>query len=165
MNNFSEQFSKKISRGNFAIRYIPTTIIVFFITGGVWNADLSVAESLVLIVAGLYVILLCIQRLNDIELSKWYFLLSLIPIVNLVLGVILLTRKGKSASPKFDNKKETNIVDQERKSASSWLEKLGITDVTPSKIKKSSNIKYCGHCGAKHVNDAKFCSLCGMKFG
>ncbi|MBU6415101.1 DUF805 domain-containing protein [Patescibacteria group bacterium] len=98
MDILLEQFSKKIGRGDFAIRYIPTLIIVFFITGGVWNPNLSPIEGIILIIAGVYGISLCIQRLNDLELSRWYALLTLVPIVNLVFGVVLFTRKGNTVS-------------------------------------------------------------------
>src|SRR3989344_4344326 len=98
MDTLLEPFSKKIGRGDFAIRYVFTAILVFFITGGVWNSNLSLSEGIILMVAGSYAILLAIQRLNDLGLSRWYILLSIIPIVNLIFGVALLSRKGKMVS-------------------------------------------------------------------
>ena len=170
MNNLSKLFSKKIGRGNFALCYIPTTIVAFFAIGGLSNYEITPFGGVVLIIAALYTILLVIQRLNDLEMSWWYLLLTLIPLVNLVLGMILLTRKGGGVS--------NIILNSEKKSPKkkpTWLDKIiaetnnteisvNDTEEVVKQARGNDDETYCGHCGVKHTKDARFCSSCGKSF-
>ncbi|MDO8600554.1 MAG: DUF805 domain-containing protein [bacterium] len=148
MNTLSEQFSKKIGRGTFALRYTPMAIIASLLTFGLSDSVVSPLEGLILIVMAPYALLLIIQRLNDLELSRWYALLTLIPLVNLVLGVTLLIRKKGTAPISLWS--YAPIIDKSD-------EKINTTG-------ERSGIKYCKQCGTKHTEDARFCASCGKPF-
>lgn len=42
------------------------------------------------------------QRLHDLNLSAWMLLLQLVPIANLILGIMLLVRPGTSGANRFE---------------------------------------------------------------
>jgi uncharacterized membrane protein YhaH (DUF805 family) len=91
-------FNGRISRKQYIIFFLIAIIIsfAFYILFEEKTADIL-----------LFVIFLWpslsiqIKRLHDINKSGWYTLLSIIPIINLIMFVILLVRKGDTTSNKF----------------------------------------------------------------
>lgn len=104
-------FSKRIGRGAYALRFFPLGVIDFFAMGGLSNYKISLLGGIVLIFTGLYLLLLIIQRMNDIKMSRWYLPLALIPIVSAFFGLALLIRKGKSLQT-MAQINEPNVMDK-----------------------------------------------------
>lgn len=82
-----------------------------FLFGELLAGVLAVIVGIALI---FYLILLVIQRVNDIGWSRWFALLALVPVANIFLGVFLFLRKGtlKTEAPqgvtKIENPKPSN---------------------------------------------------------
>lgn len=101
-NYFIQLFSKKIGRKDYIFRYLPCAILASidpdvtlrgmeFLFGELLAGVLAVIVGIALI---FYLILLVIQRVNDIGWSRWFALLALVPIVSVFLGIFLFLRKG-----------------------------------------------------------------------
>lgn len=71
----------KTNRQQFATRYIICLLLTLFV-------------PFIGLVAIPYAIILIIWRLNSMKWSRWWALITLIPIANLILGVFLFLRKG-----------------------------------------------------------------------
>jgi len=57
--------------------------------------------ALILLTGGILTIFPAVRRLHDINVSGWYFLFSLVPLANLILGLILLFKKGTEGSNQY----------------------------------------------------------------
>ncbi len=72
------------------------------------NSYLLIFSSIFLIATGLFsviaiisVIMLQIRRLKDFNSSPWWVLLSLVPFVNLIFGLVLLLKEGTKGDNKY----------------------------------------------------------------
>jgi uncharacterized membrane protein YhaH (DUF805 family) len=65
---------------------------------------LTLLLALLMVVAS---ILFAIRRLHDVELSAWWLLLSLVPLVNIFLGLYLLLKPGTDGANRFGPPRQT----------------------------------------------------------
>lgn len=98
-------FQRKTARLEYFIKSIlinaPLIILwalEFLIETGSVEALLKVASPLVTIAVVIAGFSLGIQRLNDLNKSRWYILLALIPLINLLFALYLLFAPGKEVS-------------------------------------------------------------------
>jgi uncharacterized membrane protein YhaH (DUF805 family) len=65
---------------------------------------LTLMLTLLMVVAS---ILFAIRRLHDVDLSGWWLLLSLVPLVNIFLGLFLLLKPGTDGANRFGPPRQT----------------------------------------------------------
>ena len=86
--------SLKLVLANFLFAFVTGTILVFF---EMVSADEEGLENLITILSWPFAIsgaMLTIRRWHDMNHSGWWYLLSFIPIINLVAVFMLLCKKG-----------------------------------------------------------------------
>jgi uncharacterized membrane protein YhaH (DUF805 family) len=107
----------RIRRGDYLIR-----AILLSIPAAIMNvASQSSRESgsllfagLIMIAVGILIAIQGVKRLHDINISGWYWLVFLIPIVNLIFGLYVIFKDGTSGpnsygeDPKGRQSIETN---------------------------------------------------------
>lgn len=151
-HGIKELFFKKQGRLN-RKRYILRCLILWIIsliTLLLINADtlvLTIIGSLLLLGITLSYIMLTIRRCHDINHSGYFYLLSIIPIGNIIVFLMLYFKKGTSGPNKYGP------------------DPLGtITEVHPNnhEIKKSeiNNTSMCPFCQAIVSTKTKTCPLC-----
>ena len=164
MEYLSKLFSKKIGRGIFALNCLALVVIMSLLIGlwGTTNLDLDNINpfgGVVFLVAFSYLLLIATQRLNDLEWSKWYLLLYLIPGLSFFILIALLGRKGVNGQ-----KIEKRSTGKNKMVSNNDVKEVVKQTKETNLIKKHGNAKYCGSCGTERVKDAKFCSSCGESF-
>ncbi len=93
--------NSKIGRSEYFISKVFTVLATLFVfmTGYVLKGNLIIKE-LLFCLAALYfvvaVIILSVQRLNDLKWNRWLVLLLFIPTANFILVVLLLFARGKN---------------------------------------------------------------------
>ena len=96
-------YNWKIWRKKFIIYFILINIISWIIWKMLefiwintleWSLFYSIISSFFVIVYLWIIILSIIKRLNDLNINKWYILLLIIPIINFMLIIALLFKKG-----------------------------------------------------------------------
>jgi len=90
---------KRVGRKHYWITLITVSLFYFLLDylSSLNNPDLNLLKVLLFIIfipVFLYSLIVVIWRLNDIQKPRWYLVLLLIPIINVVIGVILAFRKG-----------------------------------------------------------------------
>ena len=130
-NDTSSPFSAKgrFSRLSYLAWYLVLNIVVFIIAGVIMaitgaaasvltasdpNAVLAFYTSgaglvvLAIMLVSLVVnIIFFIRRLHDIDMSGWFSLLFLIPLVNLIFGIYALAKKGTEGVNRFGSARAT----------------------------------------------------------
>ena len=84
------------------------SVILSEIAASTDNAYLLIFSSIFLIATGLFgviiiisIIMLKIRRLKDFNASPWWVLLSLVPFVNIIFGLVLLLKEGTKGDNKY----------------------------------------------------------------
>jgi len=90
----------RLEFGSFVLFAFLINIACNIVFGMIGLGFLSILVSLALIPAGVCV---GVRRLHDLDYSGWFYLVFLIPFVNLVMLVLLLAIKGTEGSNKFGN--------------------------------------------------------------
>ncbi len=88
---------KRVGRKKYFLTLIVLGLVYKIVEFLLNNPDYKIIGSflyLLTIPLFVYSLLTIIWRLNDIEKPKWWLLLLLVPIVNIVIGVIIAFRKG-----------------------------------------------------------------------
>ncbi|MBO4779427.1 MAG: DUF805 domain-containing protein, partial [Selenomonadaceae bacterium] len=62
---------------------------------------LAVGLSIALIILAVSIFCLAIRRLHDLDRSGWWVLLSFVPIINFILGLYLMFKKGVVGGNRF----------------------------------------------------------------
>lgn len=102
MENKLGMFAKRISRGAYVLRFFCIFIFLLIVLGALSNFEsfdinnIGPFGGIILLISLFYLTLLNIQRLNDLELSRWYILLWFFPLISIFFTVAMLARKGKS---------------------------------------------------------------------
>ncbi|MFN8578650.1 MAG: DUF805 domain-containing protein [Candidatus Sericytochromatia bacterium] len=91
-------FSGRVSRKQY-ITFFVTLFFISFIFYMIFSE--KTADVLLTILFLCPSVAMQIKRLHDINKSGWYSLLTIIPIVNIIMLVILLIRNGDPSSNKF----------------------------------------------------------------
>ena len=164
MENFSKLFSKKIGRGSFALNFLIVLVSVSLLVMSWGSTDMNIDNinpfgGIVLLIGFSCMLLFVIQRLNDLEWSKWYLILYLIPIVSFFFFIALLGRKREETATNSDLKNKLFYKTQQ---PNKLPKKKKMGEKEEDEFNKENNeINYCTSCGAKREKDAKFCSSCG----
>ena len=90
-------FSGRLNRLRFLGYDAIVTVFLLLLKAVIENVDNTVTLVLLLIlviISTVSAISICVRRLHDIELSGWFALIKLIPIVNFILDLILIFKKG-----------------------------------------------------------------------
>lgn len=91
-------FSGRLGRKEFSIYclfFLITSFILYFLLSE------KTADALLFFIFAWPSLAMQVKRLHDLNKSGWYVLLNVVPIVNLIMFVILLVRKGALESNKF----------------------------------------------------------------
>jgi uncharacterized membrane protein YhaH (DUF805 family) len=74
---------------------------------GIAMAVVGVITIVLAIVTVVATVLFVIRRLHDIELSGWWVLLGLVPLVNLIFGLFVLIKPGDADANRFGPPRDT----------------------------------------------------------
>jgi len=98
-------FKGRLRRKTFAIRNLPLVIVYVVATAIVKNSEDTVVlliTLLVIIIPGAIAsISLTLRRLHDINLSGWFYLINLIPIVNILFAFYEIFKEGTVGPNQF----------------------------------------------------------------
>ncbi len=110
MNNL---FTGRIARLNYFLDEVVLYIAVLIFSIIVWHLGLRLIGTLLILIAYIacifFLLSLTIRRLHDLNWSGWLSLLFLIPLVNLVLALILLFKRGTEWNNKYGSEPKTGI--------------------------------------------------------
>ena len=73
----------------------PSQVMAFYTSG------VGLVAIAIMLVAFVFTIIFFIRRLHDINMSGWWSLLSIIPIVNIIFGIFALVKKGTEGGNNF----------------------------------------------------------------
>ena len=76
------------------IIWIVAIAIIFGIIGYLLGDRGSLVQAVLSIIAGIAGIFMGIKRLHDLNKSGWFYLLSLVPLVNIAFAIYLIVWKG-----------------------------------------------------------------------
>ena len=79
----------------------PTQAMAFYTSG------VGLVAIAIMLVAFVFTIIFFIRRLHDINMSGWWSLLSIIPLVNLIFGIFVLVKKGTEGTNNFAPQRAT----------------------------------------------------------
>ncbi|MCK5809897.1 MAG: DUF805 domain-containing protein [Cocleimonas sp.] len=130
-NDTSSPFSAKgrFGRLSYLAWYLLTTIVTFVIAGIVmaltgaatgvltasdpdailsfYTSGAGIAVLAVMLASLVINLIFFIRRLHDINMSGWFSLLFLIPLVNLIFGIYALAKKGTEGANRFGSTRAT----------------------------------------------------------
>jgi uncharacterized membrane protein YhaH (DUF805 family) len=69
-----------------------------------------------LLVSFVFSLIFFIRRLHDIDMSGWFSLLAIIPLINILFGIFVLVKKGTEGNNRFGSSRATPM----------WEKVLGI---------------------------------------
>lgn len=81
--------------GNLLTMTDPNEMLAFYASG------IGLVVIAIMLVAFVITIIFFVRRLHDINMSGWWSLLSIIPIVNLIFGIFALVKKGTEGGNNF----------------------------------------------------------------
>ncbi len=90
-------FSGRLNRLRFLGYDVIVTVFLLLLKTFIENVDNTVTAILLLIlviISAVSAFSICVRRLHDIELSGWFALLKLFPIITFILDLILIFKKG-----------------------------------------------------------------------
>lgn len=109
MNESFFSTTGRLRRRTYFLRAFPICLLISLL-------DQSRNEGAVMffMVIGIPIIIIqAIKRLHDIDQSGWLMLLTLVPLVNVILGIYVLVAPGTPGSNRFgENPRKQNVTDQ-----------------------------------------------------
>lgn len=104
--DFGKIFSAdgRVGRKDWIIWIVAIWIILGIIGWilGVYDDDgTSITYSILSIIAGIASIFMGIKRLHDLDKTGWLYLLTIVPLVNLVFWIYLIVWKGTDGDNKY----------------------------------------------------------------
>ena len=98
-------FEGRVRRSTYCIVMIgivaSAIAIAFLGEAGLPDMVLSVLLVTFIVGGNVLIISFSIRRLHDMDKSGWWILLFLVPLANLILGIILLVRSGTNGHNRF----------------------------------------------------------------
>ncbi len=79
----------------------PNQALNFYASG------IGLAVIAIMLIAFVITIIFFIRRLHDINMSGWWSLLSIIPLVNIIFGIFALVKKGTEGANNFGPERAT----------------------------------------------------------
>ncbi len=155
MENFLDLSSKRIGRSAYALRLLCFFLVAVFIIGPMSNFDFNQIPPLggvIALILSCYMLLIDIQRLNDLNLSRWYVLLAFVPLIGFFFMVAMLARKGVDYKNATTSENQKTIT-APRKYYSPQTQKEIDREKEVSSNLNTNDIKYCRQCGKKQTKD------------
>jgi uncharacterized membrane protein YhaH (DUF805 family) len=99
-------FLRRLHRVDYCLRVLTSNFMMFFLYGNNWlfNPGLCFWLMIFLVIYSIFFIVM--PRIRDLGMSGWFCLLVLIPLVDIVFGIILLLR-----APKYQIGSSIGVID------------------------------------------------------
>ena len=94
----------RLRRKDYLIRVVLLSIplaIINVIVESTQNTAVMIFLIIFILMMFILITIQSIKRLHDTDMSGWYYLVSLIPIVNVILGIYLIFEDGKPGLNKY----------------------------------------------------------------
>jgi uncharacterized membrane protein YhaH (DUF805 family)/ribosomal protein L40E len=125
------------------------------------------------ILANILALFPAVRRLHDINASGWWFILSLVPVANFVLGVVLLFVKGTEGENRYGpDPLQTEVTDEQSTSANRDTGRLSPSTGKAKKVgaedtrefNPDEHEKKCPMCAEYIKLEARRCKHCGHEY-
>jgi uncharacterized membrane protein YhaH (DUF805 family) len=94
-------FPKRLGRASYFIRSCATSLLVWgLVAGSLPNESDAIATILLLLACVYYIFWVALPRMRDISMRPFWLILLLVPVLNGVLGLVLVFRPSTIALPK-----------------------------------------------------------------
>jgi len=161
MNYIKKIYGGRINRKNYFLGLLFFFFCVFVVMIAVSSAIFSSETSgfligLAVFIFWFYVLSLHVRRLHDFGQSGWMVFIFIVPLVNLIFLIQLLSTKSNDGinkygvSPSKDEKFLDAIFNKNYKG-------------TLNKAIGNNKKQYCANCGEGIDSNSKFCEKCGNK--
>jgi hypothetical protein len=92
---FEFLFPTRLHRGSYFVRLIICNAAMYGLAVGIDTEDVFTGSALALVAVTLYAMFfVLLPRVRDLGMSAWWLVFAPIPFANILLGIILLFRRG-----------------------------------------------------------------------
>lgn len=160
MNYIKKLYSGRINRKNYGLGllFFLAALILFaaILTSVLSSGESSFSLIVMAVVYAVFIVhifSLHVRRLHDMGKSGWKVLLFVIPLVNLITLIWLLSSRGEEDSNKYGVALAKNAK---------FFDVIFGRNVSVQGMPDQNN-RYCHKCGSQMDGDSKFCIKCGAK--
>jgi len=161
MNYIKKLYSGRINRKNYGLGllfFILLLILFAAVFAGVLASDDStfilIVMSAIYAVFIVHIFSLHVRRLHDLGESGWKALLFIIPLVNLITLIWLLSAKSKENDNEYGNPLPKDVK---------FFDVIFSRNILQSHTTPKLDMRYCHKCANQLEGDSKFCPKCGTK--